>query len=513
MDKYDIAVIGGSLGGTLAALSACKQGKRVLLTEQSIWIGGQLTSQAVPPDEHKWIERTGATATYMQYRNQVRQHYRQLPNIAPHIKDKQCFCPGGSWVSRLAHHPKVALGIFNSYLQPYIDNKQLTIMYTTIAVHSVVVDDTIVSVTVKNTNSGQLTVVEAEYFLDATDCGDLLPIVNAEYRTGAESRDQFGEPLAPIVADSQDMQPITWVVAVELVDNDDYAMEKPEQYDYFASIISRGGKALLSWFSPSSDHEQGSRFSFYNGDLADKPLGLFTYRRIVAQSNYIDKVNEVSLINWPQNDYSLGNIYDCDDAEHHKYMARQLSLSTVYWLQNYAQRADGGVGYPVKLCQDVFDTVDGLALMPYIRESRRIVGLSTIRQQDVSAHTNSDFAKFDDSVGVGHYCIDLHSTTKTATSLYDKTVPFEIPLSAMIPIRLNNLLPSCKNISCTHLTNGCYRLHPIEWNIGEVAGYLAAYCIDNNITPQQVLHSHLRQFQQLLEAKGIQLHWNKEEMI
>ncbi|WP_454702255.1 FAD-dependent oxidoreductase [Agrobacterium burrii] len=27
----------------------------------------------------------------------------------------------------------------------------------------------------------------------------------------------------------------------------------------------------------------------------------------------------------------------------------------------------------------------------------------------------------------------------------------------------------------THITNGCYRLHPVEWNIGEVAGMLAAY--------------------------------------
>ncbi|MGG2474547.1 FAD-dependent oxidoreductase, partial [Rhizobium sp. BR5] len=34
-----------------------------------------------------------------------------------------------------------------------------------------------------------------------------------------------------------------------------------------------------------------------------------------------------------------------------------------------------------------------------------------------------------------------------------------------------------KNIGTTHITNGCYRLHPVEWNIGEVAGMLAAYCL------------------------------------
>lgn len=51
----DIAVIGGSVGGFAAALAALRNGMRVVLTEETDWIGGQLTSQAVPPDEHPWI--------------------------------------------------------------------------------------------------------------------------------------------------------------------------------------------------------------------------------------------------------------------------------------------------------------------------------------------------------------------------------------------------------------------------------------------------------------------------
>ena len=62
----------------------------------------------------------------------------------------------------------------------------------------------------------------------------------------------------------------------------------------------------------------------------------------------------------------------------------------------------------------------------------------------------------------------------------------------------------------THITNGCYRLHPVEWNIGEAAGALAAYCLDNGLTPRQVRNSesHLRDFQQLLSADlGVPLEW------
>ena len=61
---FDIAVVGGSLGGVQAVRAACGQGMRVLLAEETDWIGGQLTSQAVPPDEHSWIEQQGATKSY-----------------------------------------------------------------------------------------------------------------------------------------------------------------------------------------------------------------------------------------------------------------------------------------------------------------------------------------------------------------------------------------------------------------------------------------------------------------
>jgi NADPH-dependent 2,4-dienoyl-CoA reductase/sulfur reductase-like enzyme len=48
----DVAVIGGGVGGCAAALAAARNGMRVILTEETDWVGGQLTSQAVPPDEH-----------------------------------------------------------------------------------------------------------------------------------------------------------------------------------------------------------------------------------------------------------------------------------------------------------------------------------------------------------------------------------------------------------------------------------------------------------------------------
>src|ERR1700683_3404427 len=72
----DIAIVGGGVGGCAAALAALRRGLRVILSEETAWVGGQLTSQAVPPDEHPWIEMFGCTRSYRNYRNAVRDYYR-----------------------------------------------------------------------------------------------------------------------------------------------------------------------------------------------------------------------------------------------------------------------------------------------------------------------------------------------------------------------------------------------------------------------------------------------------
>ena len=76
----DLVIVGGELGGCAAALAAAAPACRVILTEATDWIGGQLTSQAVPPDEHPWIEQFGCTRAY---RAVPRRRPRLLPRPLP----------------------------------------------------------------------------------------------------------------------------------------------------------------------------------------------------------------------------------------------------------------------------------------------------------------------------------------------------------------------------------------------------------------------------------------------
>src|SRR5262249_44033521 len=139
-----------------------------------------------------------------------------------------------------------------------------------------------------------------------------------------------------------------------------------------------------------------------------------------------------------------------------------------YWLQTEAPRPDGKSGWKgLRLRPDIVGTEDGLAKYPYIRESRRIRAEFTVLEQHVSTEFRAQKYKrssdevvaesFRDSVGIGSYRIDLHPSTNGANYLDISSVPFQIPLGALLPQRMENLLPACKNIGVTHITNGCYR--------------------------------------------------------
>ncbi|MER2237730.1 MAG: FAD-dependent oxidoreductase, partial [Psychrobacillus sp.] len=115
----------------------------------------------------------------------------------------------------------------------------------------------------------------------------------------------------------------------------------------------------------------------------------------------------------------------------------------------------------------------------------------------------------ENSVGIGAYRIDLHPTTKSNRLFYAKSYPFEIPLGSLIPVRIKNLIPACKNIGTTQVTNGCFRVHPVEWNIGEAAGTLAAFSINSDISLHEIYNSpdRIKEYQSLLVDRGISLHW------
>ncbi len=229
--------------------------------------------------------------------------------------------------------------------------------------------------------------------------------------------------------------------------------------------------------------------------FTDGPTGLpsfWTYRRRWDGQQTTPATADIALINWNSNDYHHGTIIDVDTqtAVQHIDEAKRLSLAFLYWLQTEVPRDDGtGFGYPeLKLRPDIMGTSDGLAMDPYVRESRRTQGLSRIVAADLLV-VNQPLARanaYRDSVGIGWYFMDLHPAPGNSQSMFAPTRPFQIPLGALIPPDCHNLLMGCKNIATTHLSNGSYRLHPVEWNIGVAAGMIAQLAVLQQVAPCEV---------------------------
>ena len=207
---YDIAIIGGGLGGISAAIASARNGKKVFLSEETYMIGGQVTSQAVPPDEHPYIEKYGRTDLYHEYRQLVRRYYKDYYPV--NIKDSDKINPGNAWVSEISHEPVVSWRVLQSMLHPYIVAGLIDLHLDTRPIAAHVEADEIQFVVMENKE--RTFEVQAKYYLDATELGDLLPLTNTEYVTGSESKEVTGELHAHEFNDPNDMQAITWCFAV-----------------------------------------------------------------------------------------------------------------------------------------------------------------------------------------------------------------------------------------------------------------------------------------------------------
>lgn len=194
-------------------------------------------------------------------------------------------------------------------------------------------------------------------------------------------------------------------------------------------------------------------------------------------------------------------------------------------------------------------TLHGLSKYPYMREVRRIIGRPspgyasgfTIGETDVSRNDYTDpfyqslspetyrnlgislsgldaIARirsneipdpvrlrtrsriYPDSVGIGHYNIDFHPCMALSPpelpGNYEypgvrqgqgETYPFQIPLRAMIPQRIDNFLIAGKSIATSYIAAAAYRVHSFEWSAGAAAGVLVDFSLDRNIAPYQLV--------------------------
>jgi hypothetical protein len=480
----DVVVIGGGMGGASAALTASSSGLSVCMTEPTLWLGGQMTSEGVSAlDENPWIETTGATATYTELRQRIVDFYRTRRDkrSTTSVSNGQ-LNPGHCWVSALCFQPSTGLAALHSMLQPEMANGNLHIWLHTVPTRVRRDGRNIQSVQAYDFKRRRWLRLKGRFFIDASEWGDLIQLSGLLYRVGAEARSETGEPDAPLVADPYSVQSFTYPFMLLKTNHAAESAIAPAYY-----------KALRHRYTLTVDYGQGKLLTYgMFSKNPGTPGSFWTYRRSVdaAQFNPGAFRGDLSMINWDSNDYCDSRLLSNDPLSQATALqqGKRVSLGFAWWLQHDVQRDDGsGEGYPqLRLETQSLGSADGLSQQPYIRESRRILALTTIVEQDLAVQfqPGARARLYRDSVGIGQYPIDIHSCGRKDFTSASK--PYEIPLGALIPKDSDNLLAASKNIGTTHITNGAYRLHPTEWALGEAAAATVIWSIHHHTTPKQI---------------------------
>jgi FAD dependent oxidoreductase/S-layer homology domain len=530
--QFPILVVGGSTAAYTAALGALQAGATVCIVQPQKVLGGQFTAQALPAsddaplmapkplipadqrDPHQL--ENGELFCISRAQRQFRDRQRQLQPVAGRVIHN----PGGSWVSHFSVTPVTAAIALNQGIESFLQEGKLTLIPLAEPVQVMLQETTgeyrrVTGAVFQDLENGRSFTVHGEIVIEATDLGDLLELGNIESRVGQESRSETGEAILPDEPQPLCQQAFTFCAVVEKSSSGQ-------------PIPAPLGYGVDPWLDPQSFPSTFwiKEQTGWEGRTFFDSMGVFRYRRLqrsIEDSEVHDQ--DVSVMNWgtsplgpdaPKgcgNDYLFGAVLTGVSRQERQQVAargRDRAQAYLHCLQTTAAPDLAPRG-------DLTWTADGIALEPYIREARRGVALTTVRHEDVASKFFPGAARahsFEDAIGIGQYhYLDFHPNE--ATGHVDlgqdgnRSLPFTIPLGALIPLRTDGFILSAKSIGTTHITNAAYRMHPIEWAIGEAGGHLAAFALSQGVQVREVAKDRRlkRQFQGHLARFGIPLFW------
>lgn len=437
-----ILVVGGTTGGTAAAIQSARMGVPTILVESTVWLGGMLSAAGVTATDGNHLLPSGI---WEEFRQALYQHYgRKQLNTG--------------WVSNTLFEPYVADSIFKAWVAK---EKNLTVLYGWYFDSAYVQNGKIKAVRFINAQKKYRT-IQAKIVVDGTDLGDVYANAGAGFDLGMESAAYSGEKEAP--GTNKIIQDLTWAATLQ---------------DYGASASD---KILIK--KESFDWNSLKEFDCSTSE-APCPFGKPYEANTQKVLDYGKLPKGKYMLNWPAhgNDYFIDGVNIKPIYREAFYLpAKKHTLAFVYYLQNT-------LGFKhIGLDTTQFPSKDHLALMPYHREGRRLKGVVRLSLPHMHHPFEQDQALYRTGIAVGDYPVDHHhGKNPAAPKIYFPGIySFNIPLGALIPEKLNGMVVCEKGISVSNLANGSTRLQPCVLLTGQSAGVLAALAIQSNLEPRQV---------------------------
>lgn len=495
---YDVIVAGAGTGGWAAAIQASRLGARVLLLEETDWIGGQMSAAAVTT-----MDEAGLWKKFpVRERGLYREFHESMVNYY-YTLDKDPYVTYYAYPDQLegGYEPKATraqLYGFIKYAREHGGLLDLSVRSRVVAVQKRGETVTGISLEVAGDGTSIRRDVACKILIDATEYGDVIPLTGARYRVGNGTSDRI-DPAALV-------QDHTWTAVVR---------EYPE-----------GVPEHLRIEAPPPGYEElaGRRYRKFQrtgaliwGGVGKEVKGPRDWRVYFAWRGMVDAESPLtgarSARRHTQCGFNGGNDYPVTAATIEDPARRLLderegiyrTLGALYYFQqvlglNWSLAEDEGYATPynrwkmkaLNLRADLEALATHLPQQPYVRECRRIIGLHTLVAGDL---TRFEEAKhFPTSVAMGDYFMDLdHGETAHAVEAGldigeppRGSGPFQVPFEVFIPEKIDGFIPAEKNISQSRLANGATRLQPITMLTGQAAGTIAALAVRHQVQPRQL---------------------------
>jgi ribosomal protein S9 len=491
--SYDIVIAGAGTGGVGAAAQAARMGRSVLLLEETDWVGGQMNAAAVTSmDEGRTLCRE-------------RGLYRELCGlIAAHYRPLGINWETAYWLRHVCVEPRVGQRLLLTMLGDARGAGVLDLSLRS-RVTKVLKDGNTVTgaeVEIVTPTGCETRRVQSRVLIDATEWGDVIPLTGARYRVGNCTNDAINP--------SQHVQANTWTAVVK-----HYPQGVPPEL-------------LITRPPPGYTEKVHAAFvrSLGDGEKIDTKVRPWTWATFIGYRAMPDSSRPGNSPPITRTHLNFNNDYPSTVAElenpaRRRVTDREMRLRTLqllYYIQNTLGKKDWAVandeGYDSPHNRAEIDAWLGerpelapfrailyhFSVMPYTRESRRIIGLHTLAAREIERHPGKP-TRFPHAVALGDYAVDLHGsmTPKYLEAGLDRPEdiprekfgargvgPFPIPFECFIPERVDGFLPAEKNISQSRMANGATRLQPHTMLMGQAAGAIAALAVQRNVRPRDL---------------------------
>jgi hypothetical protein len=431
----DVLVVGGGTGGIAAGIQSTRSGSKTIIIERTHCLGGMLTAAGVSCTDGNDLLPSGM---WQQFREALYTHYGTT-NL------------GTGWVSETCFEPHVGDSIFKAWSEK---EKNLEIIYGW-DFKRVEKEGNKITGAVFNNEKQDTMVVRAKITIDATELGDVFANAGCAYDLGTEDPSYSNEKMAP--GKTNIIQDLTWVVILK-----DCGMQADK------TILAPPGYDPKNYYCCCT-----------SAPCFDKPYNVDAQTML----NYGKLPHNKYMINWPAhgNDSYLNVVDDDHEQRGKKYESAKLhALGFVYFIQTTLGFRNLG------LALDELD--NGLAIIPYNREGRRVKGIVRFNINHLVDPYGIEDRFYRTGIAVGDYPVDHHHGQNTKIPFIDfpKIPSFNVPMGTLIPEKMDGLIVCEKGISVSNMVNGATRLQPVVLLTGQAAGIIAALSAQHDLQPRDI---------------------------